>query len=168
VAVAGAGGRAAAGGPVSRREETTNLYPGLVVHDGRVSGSITSGRSRLPLWALPLRLDDADADAYDLGDLKAHHGGADADDVGRFLHHLLEHRRDWARLLLALAAADRGQAHTGRDWRSMPTHRRRVARLLRRLLAELEAWEAADERTRRREAARRARQRERDTDDAPL
>jgi hypothetical protein len=32
-------------------EESVDLYPGLVVHDGRVSGSITTGRSRLPLWA---------------------------------------------------------------------------------------------------------------------
>ena len=32
-------------------EESLGLYPGLVVDDGRQSGSITVGQSRLPLWS---------------------------------------------------------------------------------------------------------------------
>lgn len=80
-------------------EESLDLYPGLVVHDGRVSGSITFGPTRLPLWAPVLRFEDALEDY-----------GADPAEVQAaecFLHDLLEMRGEFGRLLLVLADAER-------------------------------------------------------------
>lgn len=84
--------------------ETEN-YPGLVVNDGRVTGSITAGRSRLPLWAFISPVVHAGWDvAADGWDADQH---TDPDTIGRFLYDLLEHRGEFARLLTTLADIER-------------------------------------------------------------
>ena len=82
-------------------EETIGLYPHLVVHDGRQSGSITFGRTRLPIWAPQWEL--VDLDDYTHPD--------DPEDEWReageaFVRHVLDMRGEFARLLLVLAAAE--------------------------------------------------------------
>jgi hypothetical protein len=85
-------------------EESVDLYPGLVVHDGRVTGSITASASRLPLWAFA---------GWDWSDVLAgwdyietEYGWTRERHAG-FLRDLLNVRGEFARLLLVLADAER-------------------------------------------------------------
>lgn len=117
----------------------TEDYPGLVVHDGRVSGSITLGRSRLPMWAFIGRLaqdgfEDATRDWDDLY-------GWDAEKMDELLYNLFEVRGEFARLLLMLADAERCDRTRpfGTPWWETKRHRKRVSDQLRRCLAALEA-----------------------------
>lgn len=87
-------------------EESVDLYPGLVVHDGRVSGSITTGRSRLPLWAFASVAVTHGWDEVERGWEPSRYDWT-VETHARFLHHLLEARGEFARLLLVLADADR-------------------------------------------------------------
>lgn len=96
--------------------ESTDLYPGLVVHDGRVTGSITVGQSRLPLWCFIgiVAHDGFDAanDSYDVTE----NYGFTADDLSGFLYSLLEARGEFGRLLLTLADAERRENDRHDDW----------------------------------------------------
>lgn len=85
-------------------EESTNIYPGLVVQDNRVSGSITIRQTRLPLWTLIGTAiqedwesveDNWNVDEYDYS----------AQELADFLYNLLEMRGEFARLILELANA---------------------------------------------------------------
>ena len=70
----------------------TEDYPGLWVGDGaesRVTGSITDGHSRLPLWAYMYTLARAGWDEV-AADYPPHE--MDAEKLGRFLHSLLNQR----------------------------------------------------------------------------
>lgn len=96
------------GSPWRRPAEETEGYPGLSVNDGVQSGSIAIRGSCLPLWSFIYSVvadgwDETEAD-YDLDEY-----GYTADDLARFLVHLLEARGEFGRLLLALAAAERQQ-----------------------------------------------------------
>jgi hypothetical protein len=125
--------------------ESTDLYPGLVVHDGRVTGSITAGRSRLPLWAfMPQTIvSEGEWDGYEPETYEWTRGKA-----SEFLYHLLEMRGEFARLLCVLADVDRREdkryAGFGPGWWAMPTLRRRAVRQLRRCLETLEQAERED------------------------
>lgn len=88
-------------------EESEDLYPGLVVHDGRVTGSLTIGPSRLPVWAVIAHLCRGGWDYvlegwpyveedYDFGER----------DINRFLYNLTNLRGEFARLLAVLAGAE--------------------------------------------------------------
>lgn len=88
-------------------EESTGLYPSLVVHGGRVSGSITVGRSRLPLWAFVSPAVTRGWDDVEAGWSPTEHYGFTADDLGVFLADLLQARGEFGRLLLVLADAQR-------------------------------------------------------------
>lgn len=83
-----------------------DLYPGLVVHDGRVSGSITFGPSRLPIWAVI-----SSALRYNWAYVEENWAPSDfdwdEDRLSEFLYCLMELRGDFARLLLALAHAEK-------------------------------------------------------------
>lgn len=87
-------------------EESIDLYPGLVVCDNRVTGSITTGRSRLPLWAFA-------GVAIEHGWAEVESGwspseyGWDAEKLGEFIYFLLENRGELARLLCLMANAER-------------------------------------------------------------
>lgn len=90
-------------------EETVDLYPGLVVHDGRVSGSITVDRSRLPLWAF---IHTALTDGWDRveeGWSPTEHYGFTEEHLAEFLYDLLELRGEFGRLLLVLAGVERAE-----------------------------------------------------------
>lgn len=118
-------------------DETVDMYPGLVVADNRVTGSITIGVSRLPMWALAWYSYDDAVFAYPQLDEygwtgQRHH---------EFLHDLLEARGEFARLLLTLADAercDRLKPSGGVGWWRTRRHRKRVGDQLRRCLATLE------------------------------
>jgi hypothetical protein len=87
-------------------EETLDLYPGLVVHDGRHSGSITFGRTRLPVNAV---IYDALCSGWAVvedGFSPSDYGWTD-EKLSHFLHDLLEMRGEFGRLLLVLANAER-------------------------------------------------------------
>lgn len=95
-------------------EESTDLYPGLVVCDNRHSGSITVGRSRLPVsafvgyesWAeVVAGWDYIEGPGYEW----THERHAN------FLYHLLEMRGEFARLLLVLADVERDEGERGEN-----------------------------------------------------
>jgi hypothetical protein len=115
-------------------EESHDLYPGLCIHDNRVSGSITVGRSRLPLWAL---IADAICDGWE--QVEAGYSPSDygfgARDLAMFLHDLLQMRGEFGRLLLVLADAVRAEDEAG--WWECEDRRRVVADQLRRCLDAL-------------------------------
>lgn len=87
------------------------LYPGLVVHDHRVCGSITVGQSRLPVWAVPM--DCWLEENWDYA--KADYGVSD-EHLSEFVHDLLEARRDLGRLLLVIADCERREGKNGRAY----------------------------------------------------
>jgi len=136
--------------PWREPDEETEDYPGFWVHDGRVSGSITLGPTRLPLWAI-------------IGTLTRHGwaecvrgwggysddapnavGGLSEADVSAFLDDLFELRGDFGRLLLVLADAERRERRGGRyPWWQRKMSRHRVATALRRCLAVVEERDAA-------------------------
>lgn len=117
-------------------EETMGLYPELVVHDGRQSGSITFGRTRVPIWSPQWQVVDLD-DYMHPGDPVA-----DWQEAGEsFVRNLLDLRGEFARLLLVLADAERCDRKTGLfrpAWWETKRHRKRVGDQLRRCLAALE------------------------------
>lgn len=121
-------------------EESEGLYPHLVVHDGRVSGSITLGRSRLPVWCLAVAFPEWDSFATDQQEPGAPHYGVSKDDLAEFIHHLLDVRGELARLLLVLANAEREEDDTGdyHPWWDDAQVRGRVVEQLRRCVAALE------------------------------
>lgn len=121
------------------REESLDLYPGLVVSDDRVSGSITVGRTRLPLWAIPLEFVEWDEWEHPTADITEH-------EARMFVFRLLDMRGEFARLLLVLAEGERveaaGRLPRDKRWWQTRWHRRRVADQLRRCLAIVEGEEA--------------------------
>ena len=133
-------------------EDTENLYPNLVVSDNRVSGSITLGPSRLPLWAFVPRLPYSSwANViYSFPQITGY-GWTDGQ-CAAFLAYLLEQRGEFGRLLLVLADVERQEeALRQREtddgltcWWDMPAQRERVSEQLRRCLAALEAPERTE------------------------
>lgn len=87
--------------------EETEDYPGLIVHDGRQTGSITFGRSRLPLWAIIGELIRGDGWAGVETGWEPSQYGWDEEGFAEFLAHLLNMRGEFARLLCVLANEER-------------------------------------------------------------
>ena len=122
-------------------EESVDLYPGLVVCDDRVTGSITAGRSRLPLWAFT-----GCAVVHGWAEAEAGYSPSDydmtAESLGAFLYNLLELRGEFGRLILMLANAERLERE--RDswddpaWWETPEITGPIVDQLRRCLAKLE------------------------------
>src|SRR5438094_9534311 len=88
--------------------ESTDIYPGLVVQDDRVGGSITIRSSRLPLWTLigtAIREGwDEVQEGWDVTEYNY-----TAEELADFLYSLLEARGEFARLLLEIDNANRGE-----------------------------------------------------------
>ncbi len=127
-------------------EETIGLYPGLVMHDGRVNGSITVGRSRLPLWAICATAISGSWQEVEEDWPTVKDYGFGEEDFVEFIYCLMEMRGEFGRLLLVLADAERRwRAHDhlrdDRAWWEMPTVRTRILKQLRRCVASLEAVE---------------------------
>lgn len=114
-------------------EETLGLYPGLVVADDRVSGSITLGQTRLPLWAIPVAF--LEWEEYADGE-----EGVTQTQAADFVHDLLELRGEFGRLLLVLANGERLERRSGPydPWWERPRARQRVVAQLKRCLSALE------------------------------
>ncbi len=91
-------------------EETVDLYPGLVVCDERMSGSITFGRTRLPAYAVMGELcrNGWESVAADWPELIEQ--GWTAQRLATFACAVLEPRGELGRLLLLLADIER------REW----------------------------------------------------
>lgn len=123
-------------------EESTDLYPDLVVHDGRVSGSITVGQSRLPVWAFIGSVIRSGWEEAERGwDYIESEYGMTAEKMAKFIYCLMEQRGEMGRLLLVVADAERCEQQRGdfRPWWRTKRHNKRVADQLRRCLAALEA-----------------------------
>lgn len=123
-------------------------YPGLCVHDGRVTGSITTGCSRLPLWCfITTALGGEGWQAVEDNWGPGKHYGWDAGRVGMFLYYLLEQRGEFGRLLCVLADVERRSQRSRHDeaqipvWWRIKTNRRRVLAVLKRCVALLESLE---------------------------
>lgn len=91
-------------GPWRHPAEATEDYPGLWVHDGVQSGSITFGQTRLPIWSPQWQV-------VDLGDYVQPDDPETEwrDTAETFVSHLLGQRGEFARLLLAIANAERAE-----------------------------------------------------------
>lgn len=117
--------------------DETEVYPGIWVCDDRVSGSITAGQSRLPLWAVIgeavrggyMRADDG----YGLAEC-----GVTGEDLADFLYCLFEQRGEFGRLIGLLADVERPRRG---PWWHRKKHRRRMIAQLQRCIDALEAME---------------------------
>ena len=92
--------------PSEEREE----FPGIWLADNRVSGSITLGRSRLPLWCLVYTLVSEGWPGVEAGWMPGVEAGwmpgHGRDVTSDFLYNLLSQRGEFGRLLCALATAE--------------------------------------------------------------
>ena len=127
-------------------DEESHLYPGLCLHDGRQSGSITVSCSRLPLWAFAGWMHKTGWEEVVTGwDYIETEYGWDADKMGEFIYCLMEQRGEFGRLLLVLADAERCEQNrrgvAGKPWWRTKKHNKRVADQLRRCLEALEGIE---------------------------
>jgi hypothetical protein len=135
------------------RLDETEDYPRMFVCDGRVSGSITLGRTRLPLWAINAELvhngwESAAREYYPAADDPAREYYPTEQETSDFLYHLLEQRGEFGRLLCVLADEDRRdlarrQGHD-RWWMQMPRRRARVRAALQVCIDEIDAQEHSD------------------------
>lgn len=127
------------GAPWRSPGEESHLYPGLCLCDDRVTGSITVGCSRLPLWAIVSTSILEGWDSVEHGWSPTEHYGFTADDLAGFLYDLLEVRGEYGRLLLVLADAERCERGQGarRAWWQTKRHRKRVRAQLQRCLDAL-------------------------------
>lgn len=129
--------------PTSRipPEETTDLYPGLCVHDGRVGGSITVSRSRLSLSTVVLFALEYGWDSVMQiwGNIETEYGWAKAD-LTNFLRDLTEPRGEFGRLLLILAEVERQASSRDEEpsWYEHPDLRGRVREQLARCIDVLD------------------------------
>lgn len=125
--------------------EESHLYPGLCLSDDRVSGSITVGCTRLPLWAfvswIPTHGWDEVVKSWDY--IESDYGWT-AEKMGEFLYYLMEQRGEFGRLLLVLADAERLDHKRGiggfmKPWWETKKHRKRVRDQLMRCVEALDA-----------------------------
>jgi hypothetical protein len=136
--------------PRAPKGESTDLYDGLCVCDGRVSGSVTVSRSRLPLWAfvglLPIE-GEGWAGALDGWPYIEEGYGWTAEHMSHFLYYLTLPRKEFGRLLLVLADAERhGNMGAGTaPWIEQPEQRWWVREQLLRCLDALDRFERAEE-----------------------
>lgn len=130
-------------GPWRTPGEETHDYPGLCVSDNRVSGSITVGCSRLPIWAfagwLPTQGWDEVVECWEYIETEY---GFDAEKMGGLLCDVFEQRGEFGRLILVLADMERRE-RTSRSswpvpWWTKKRSRVRVRKQLERCIAALD------------------------------
>lgn len=115
-------------GPWGDPTEHVDLYPGITVWDERKSGSLTSGSTRLPLWAFSHEAICGDTD----GVWAAYEPSLSQEEFAAFVTDLLQARGCFARLLAVLADAQRNDRHrsSGGAWWATKRHRKRVTAAL--------------------------------------
>lgn len=126
-------------GPDSEVEE----YPGLIVWSKRVTGSITAGHSRLPLWCFVSQAMVYGWEQEVRGNYDPEQYGWTRKKMGDFLYNLLEQRGEFGRLICMLADVERreearGGALSSPAWWEVKSQRKRMAAQLRRCLAVVE------------------------------
>lgn len=94
-------------GPWREPDAETSEYPGLWVHDGRQSGSITFGKSRLPVWAVIGELFHGDGWDGVASNYNVTEYGWDEEQFANFIYNLMEMRGEFGRLVCMLANAER-------------------------------------------------------------
>ena len=123
-------------------EESVDLYPGLCVCDDRVSGSITAGQTRLPLWAFVGTVVNEGwehvvseeegwpymEEAYSWTQQK----------TSDFLYHLMQPRGEYGRLVLLLAEMNRVSEENDESWVLNADRRRQMREQLQRCLDALQ------------------------------
>lgn len=129
--------------PTSRRipEESADIYPGLCVHDDRVTGAVTIGCTR---WSLEAIIHTLVTEGWQ--SVVETYGPIEwsPEEAGSFLSDLFQARGEFARLLLEIAAAE----HHAREpnhgpWWCQPELRERMRAQLERCLESLnraETW----------------------------
>lgn len=118
----------------AKRDKRGEHYPGLVVMDGRVSGSITLGQSRLPIWCIPnhgfsIEEHTGEQTAYGVTD----------QDLANFTYRLLDARGSWARLLCTIADEERASQHVPYIRFVSPRAKKRLRGALQACIDELDA-----------------------------
>jgi hypothetical protein len=97
----------------------TEDYPGFVIHNGRVTGSITLGHSRMPLWApISTMIHAGYQAAVESWPSLPKEGSAKA--IGLFLQDLFQQRQEFGRLLCVLADVERRERETRRKGSRQP------------------------------------------------
>src|SRR3990167_2493197 len=93
--------------PLRDPSEETQEYPGLFVSDERITGSITLGQSRLPIWCFlyTVLIEGWDEAKVNWPSIKDYN--FTKEDLAAFLTNLVHVRGDFGRLLLAIANAER-------------------------------------------------------------
>jgi hypothetical protein len=113
-------------------EESLDCYPGLVVSDGehrRVSGTITVGRTRLPVWCLISEVIYGGWSAA----VEDYEPDMTASQAAEFFYNLMAHRGEFGRLILILADVERCSTLRW-DWTETRKHIDRLADQLERCL----------------------------------
>lgn len=114
-------------------EESVGLYPGLVISDGvhsRQTGSITVGRSRLPLWSfLGSAVASGWQSAVDGYYTEEYEETFPCGQAVAFVSALVDLRGEFGRLLLLLADP---------RWQTQKRRRKQLAAQMRRCLGKLE------------------------------
>lgn len=122
-------------------EETVDLYPGLCVDDDRVSGSITVGCSRLPLWAFVgmMVTDGWETVVSEEGWPYLEDGyGWTRQMMSDFLYYAMQSRGEFGRLMLLMAEMNRTGEAKNAPWIAEANNRERMKEQLQRCLNALE------------------------------
>ena len=124
-------------------EETEDLYAGLCVCDDRVSGSITVGPSRLPLWAFVATIvmnnweAVADEEDGDFPQVEKNYGWTQQM-MADFLYYAMQSRGEFGRLTLLMAEMNRRSEADQAPWLLDADNRQQMKAQLQKCLDALE------------------------------
>ena len=122
-------------------EESVDLYPGLCVCDDRVSGSITVGQSRLPLWTFigTIVTDGWETVAGEEGDFPQTEKdyGWTQQKMSDFLYYAMQSRGEFGRLTLLMAELNRVGDQNKAPWIEEAEHCQQMREQLQRCLDAL-------------------------------
>lgn len=129
--------------------KVTEDYPGFVVHDDRVTGSVTLGPTRMPLWApISTMVEAGYHSAVESWPSLPKYGSAEA--IGSFLQDLFQQRKEFGRLLCVLADVERREREARNEndslqpWYANNENVERVRTALQNCLQHLEYIAAQD------------------------
>lgn len=126
-----------------QQDKATEDYPGFVVHDDRVTGSITLGPTRMPLWAPISTMIQAGYDAA-VECWPSLPGEGSPEAIGSFVEDLFQQRKEFGRLLCVLADVERRERearlgdHSAQPWYALTENVERVRTILQSCLQHLD------------------------------